>query len=115
MAPHLSASPPPHHAWQDRSDREWNGTPLLAACSNGNLEIAEELVRAGADVEHGTEQGTPLSMVMDQMGNAFMDQVARDRLRDILRLLRDNGATSAGARGLLSAPPALPVQCASHM
>ena len=71
-------------------------TPLLAACYNGNVEIAEDLISAGADV-HGTEQGTPLSMVMNQMDDAFLDQIGKDRLRSLLQLLRRSGATSAGA------------------
>ena len=71
-------------------------TPLLAACYNGNIEIAEELISAGAEV-HGTEQGTPLSMVMNQMDDAFLDQMGKDRLRSLLQLLRRSGATSAGA------------------
>ena len=71
-------------------------TPLLAACYNGNVEIAEDLISAGADV-HGTEQGTPLSMVMNQMDDAFLDQIRKDRLRSLLQLLRRSGATSAGA------------------
>ena len=69
-------------------------TPLLAACYNANLEIAEALISAGADV-HGTEQGTPLSMVMNQLDDAFLDQSGKDRLRSLLQLLRRSGATSS--------------------
>mmetsp|Transcript_21559 Transcript_21559/g.51144 ORF Transcript_21559/g.51144 Transcript_21559/m.51144 type:complete len:234 (-) Transcript_21559:289-990(-) len=75
-------------------------TPLLAACYNGNVEIAEDLISAGADV-HGTEQGTPLSMVMNQMDDAFLDQIGKDRLRSLLQLLRRSGATSAESESIL--------------
>lgn len=78
-------------------------TPLLAACYNGNIEIAEELISAGAEV-HGTEQGTPLSMVMNQMDDAFLDQMGKDRLRSLLQLLRRSGATSAEAESILGHP-----------
>ena len=71
-------------------------TPLLAACYNGNAEIAADLIGAGADVQ-GTEQGTPLSMVMRQLDDAFLGQIEKDRLRSLLQLLRRSGATSAGA------------------
>jgi hypothetical protein len=71
-------------------------TPLMAACYNGNVEIAEDLISAGAEV-HGTEHRALLSMVTDQMDDAFLDQSGKDRLRSLLQLLRRSGATSAGA------------------
>ena len=71
-------------------------TPLLAACYNGSVQIAEDLICAGADVHGTTEQGTPLSMVMNQMDDAFIDPLVKSRLGNLLRLLRRSGATSAG-------------------
>ena len=75
-------------------------TPLLAACYNANVEIAEDLISAGADVHATAEQGTPLSMVMNQLDDVFLvvsDPFRKDRLRSLLQLLRRSGATSAGA------------------
>lgn len=76
-------------------------TPLLAACYNGSVQIAEDLIRAGADVHGTTEQGTPLSMVMNQMDDAFMDPLVKSRLGNLLRLLRRSGATSADAESAI--------------
>lgn len=61
-------------------------TPLHRAAAAGRLELATRLIRAGVDVNRQDAQGrTPLSIALEA------------RNRDIIELLRQNGALANGA------------------